>query len=63
MLQVKVYIGDNGNICISQGDFGNTEPSIIAIHPEQVDLLIKWLQKAKKESKKEFKNECNPGTF
>jgi len=48
MWQVKVYAGQEGHICISQPDFGSDD-HIIFIHPEQTDLLIKWLQETKAE--------------
>jgi|GEM_PF-4931467 hypothetical protein len=50
MTQVKVYISDDNYICIEQDNFGNDD-SIIAIHPEQVELLVKWLNEAKSNIK------------
>ncbi len=41
--QFKVYADDQGMICISQYDSGNQDDIYVAIHPDQVDLLIKWV--------------------
>lgn len=48
MQQIKVYVSDESYICISQDHFGGDD-SVIVIHPEQIDLLIKWLKEAKDE--------------
>jgi hypothetical protein len=48
MQQVRVYTSETGNICIQQSDFGSDD-AIICIHPDQADLLIKWIKEAKDE--------------
>ena len=48
MQQIKVYVGKDDNIWIEQSSYGN-EDSIIIIHPDQVDLLVKWVSDIKKE--------------
>ena len=51
MQQLKVYVSENGYICLQQECFG-TDDSIISVHPDQVDLLLKWLKEAKDELQK-----------
>ena len=46
LFDIKVYTSDKGYICIEQEDFGN-DASVIILHPEQIDLLYKWLKEAK----------------
>lgn len=42
-------VGD-GEIKIEQDDNTGNDPAIIMVHMDQVDLLIEWLQAAKKEA-------------
>lgn len=44
----KVYVGDNGYVCIQQDTRGETET--IILHPEQVSVLVKWLERAAMEA-------------
>lgn len=49
MLPIKVKKTDSGFICISQ-DFGAYEEEHnVLLHPEQVDLLVKWINEVKEE--------------
>lgn len=48
MHQLKVYLSDKNYICIEQSDYGGDD-TIIVIHPDQVDTLIKWLNEARNE--------------
>jgi hypothetical protein len=41
-----------GNIYIQQQEFGQNNPNSIEIYPEQVELLINWLNEAKEEAVK-----------
>jgi hypothetical protein len=50
MTDLKVYVSDKGFICMEQSAGGYDDPSAIAIHPDQVDILVQWLQKAKGEA-------------
>lgn len=49
VLQFKVYQTEKGYICISQDDPGQLEEDVVILHPEQVDLLIKWVLEVKDE--------------
>lgn len=40
---------NNELIEISQPDHGDTSDFPIIIHPDQIDLLLKWLQEARDE--------------
>jgi hypothetical protein len=46
--QLEVYLGPTGRICIAQRDMN--EDCFIALAPEQVDTLIRWLQRMKVEA-------------
>lgn len=46
--QFKVYSGGNGDVCISQ-QVDCDDDNVIIIHPEQIDLLIKWLNETRDE--------------
>ncbi|WKZ15459.1 MAG: hypothetical protein QY317_16310 [Candidatus Jettenia caeni] len=48
MMQVKVYSTEDGNIAILQG-IHNHDAHVVIIHPEQADLLVKWINDVKKE--------------
>jgi len=48
MLEVKVYTAEDGCICIEQ-EIPHTDTYPISLNPEQVDIVIKWLQEAKNE--------------
>lgn len=48
MEEVKEYIGDQGHICIASNPPCGEE-NVIILHPDQVDILIKWLQELKSE--------------
>jgi hypothetical protein len=39
-------------IVIEQEDTSSNEPNIIGISPDQVDVIVKWLQEAKAELEK-----------
>lgn len=53
--QFKVYADDQGIICISQCDPGQQEDIYVAIHPDQVDLLIKCITEVKAQSQRSQK--------
>ena len=46
---VTVFIGAEGHVCMKTPNYGDGE-HVIALHPEQVDLVCKWLQEAKAEA-------------
>lgn len=48
----KVYADNQGLVCISQNDSAQQDEIYISIHPDQVDLLIKWLTEVKAELEK-----------
>ncbi len=54
MEQVEVSVSDNGFVLISQS--GGGDDVAIALHPDQVDTVIKWLQEAKEEAIKIKRN-------
>jgi hypothetical protein len=39
---IEVYVGEDGEVCIAHVDM--SEDCCVAIPPEQVDVLIKWLK-------------------
>lgn len=43
MQALEIYTSDNGFICIKQ-ESAFVEESIIIIHPDQLEVLIKWLR-------------------
>ncbi len=45
---IEVYVGEDGNICIAHVDM--SEDSYVAIHPDQVDVLIEWLRMKQAEA-------------
>lgn len=51
MQQLSVYVSDGGNICVAQKN-GLEEDSVIAFHPDQAEILIRWIQEAAEEIKK-----------
>jgi hypothetical protein len=48
MLEVEVYVSEGGFIALKQSPFGMPE-QVVAFHPDQLDLLITWMQEAKQE--------------
>ena len=52
MFQVKVSLSKERHIVIEQGLFDGDPESIstITIHPDQVNLFIKWIKEAKEKS-------------
>ncbi|NTU41683.1 MAG: hypothetical protein HGA78_01245 [Nitrospirales bacterium] len=53
MLQVRVFITERGNVCIAQDNDEEQREELIIIHPDQLDILIKWLNETKEEIQKE----------
>lgn len=49
MWPVEVGLDDQGFICISQDVGPLEEDPCIVLHPDQVELLIQWLNDAKNE--------------
>ena len=47
MLDLKVYIDDNDYIIITQS--GDRNDDVIKVHPDQLPILIKWLEAARNE--------------
>ena len=43
---------EKGAIYIEQPVFGQNDPACILISPEQIDMLVNWLQEAKEEAMK-----------
>jgi hypothetical protein len=50
-----VKTGKEGNILIEQEYVGNDQPNVIEITPDQVDVIVQWLQEAKAELQKKTK--------
>ncbi len=47
MHEVSVFIGGPNEIFITQATNDPQNPETIVLHPDQVDLLVKWLQEAR----------------
>ena len=47
---IEVYVGEEGDVCIAHVDM--SEDRCVAIPPEQVDMLIKWLKAKRTEALK-----------
>ena len=45
----EVDATEDGDICITQESPGFEKPNEIIIHPEQIDLLVKWLFEVRDE--------------
>ena len=54
--QVTVGVGQDGMIHILQDVMGHDEMDV-AVHPEQIDLLTKWLNEAKAEAESRTRSE------
>jgi len=52
-LEFKVSHTKEGIIVISQEDPNESDPYAIYIHPDQTDLLIKWINEVKAELQKD----------
>lgn len=50
MWPIEVTVDDQGFIRVSQDLGPFEEPETIVIHPDQVDLLIQWINAARDES-------------
>lgn len=46
--QIEVFINNGGSISIAQEN-NYDEPSVVGVHPSQVELLCQWLRDAAKE--------------
>ncbi len=46
--ELEVYVSPSGNVCIARRDMN--EDCFFAIPPEDVDLLVQWLQEKKVEA-------------
>jgi len=53
LFDIKVYTSDENYICIEQEDFGH-DNAVILLHPDQIELLFKWLKEAQQEIIKEL---------
>ena len=49
MWDLGVGISEDGYICISQKDGYMQDDTNILVHPDQVDILTKWLNEAKEK--------------
>lgn len=49
MFDLNVSTTEDGKICISQSAPFEEDDDMIIFHPEQSDLLIKWILEAKEE--------------
>lgn len=49
MWDLGVRVEDDGYICIYQKDTCMNDDARVIFHPDQVDLLTKWLNEAKEE--------------
>jgi hypothetical protein len=52
MNQIKVYVGDNGHVCLSQEDFGSPDDTIVFFNPCQAEIIAKAILLAAKEATK-----------
>lgn len=50
MQQIEVSVNDQGFVCLSQDD-NVSEDSTIWIHPDQIELVVKWLRDVECELK------------
>ena len=46
--ELEVYVSPAGNVCIARRDMN--EDCFFAVPPEDVDLLVQWLQERKAEA-------------
>lgn len=46
--ELEVYVSPSGNVCIARRDMN--EDCFFAVPPEEVDLLVHWLQERKAEA-------------
>ena len=46
--ELEVYVSPSGNVCIARRDMN--EDCFFAVPPEEVDLLVSWLQEKKTEA-------------
>lgn len=46
--ELEVYLSPSGNVCIARRDMN--EDCFFAIPPEEVDVLIHWLEEKKAEA-------------
>lgn len=46
--ELEVYVSPSGNVCIARRDMN--EDCFFAIPPEEIDLLVRWLQEKKVEA-------------
>jgi hypothetical protein len=53
---IEVYVGEDGDVCIARVDM--SEDFCVAIPPDQVDVLIKWL-KAKRTEAIKFRRKAS----
>ena len=47
---IEVYVSQSGNICIKQESPLGEEDQIVALEPEQVPKVVKWLYECLEES-------------
>jgi hypothetical protein len=45
---IEVYVGEDGKVCIAHVNM--SEDCFVAIPPEQVDILISWLNEKRVEA-------------
>ncbi|MBW8017134.1 MAG: hypothetical protein FVQ82_13190 [Planctomycetes bacterium] len=51
MEELEVYVSEENNVCIKGSyDIHAEVDSIVIMNPEQVDVVIQWLQEAKSEA-------------
>jgi hypothetical protein len=58
-LATEVYVSTKGYVCIRQEAGAENDP-IITLEPEQVPLLIRWLQEALPEARESFGRPTGP---
>ena len=52
MEEISVRV-EKGDVIIEQSNSTDANPDTIIVNPGQIDLLIKWLRKAKEEAEKQ----------
>ena len=50
MKHITVYVNEAGNVTIEQKGVVGDHPDQVVITPDQVDLVVQWLQEARDEA-------------
>lgn len=47
--EIGVHLGEHGHVVLRQEPF---QEDVILLHPDQIEVVIKWMREVAKESKK-----------